>query len=390
MRYLFLEMSTTTPSWIMHVDFETCANIDVAPIPGTPGTVRVTLPSTARKAEDSTCPWMALCSLSSPEDRRKIVCGGDAWYNLMPSNLDGFTWRPNSIPDPGTYSLCIWPCNAHVDSTPLATVTVRIFYPPWKGHFNFDKPNPVTVYADSNGHATVKLPKGVFITDEEATAPWIALMDGKKVCCDGNAWYWLSEDRMRGFEWSWKLIPPAGTYEMVLWRPNEDARGDRLKDCAWRESTIPVHVVVPTWHTSKRRVSVTTEAGYVGEMVDGKRDGRGIQHFAWGAVYDGEWRGDQPNGTGRLLYPEEDVYEGEMRNGALHGKGKMRYVDGSVYIGTWVDGLRDGEGVMNYADGNVYSGTMRKGKEHGKGIMVYPDATFQEGLWEEGKFVCTK
>lgn len=42
-----------------------------------------------------------------------------------------------------------------------------------------------------------------------------------------------------------------------------------------------------------------------------ERDGRGVQIWADGSIYEGYWKNDRANGRGRLIHSDGDVYEGE-------------------------------------------------------------------------------
>ena len=66
-------------------------------------------------------------------------------------------------------------------------------------------------------------------------------------------------------------------------------------------------------------------------------------------------------------------------DGRLHGKGVMTYPDGRLYEGDFKNNQRNGFGVMIYQDGGKYSegsryeGGWRDDKRHGKGVMIYPN-----------------
>jgi hypothetical protein len=61
------------------------------------------------------------------------------------------------------------------------------------------------------------------------------------------------------------------------------------------------------------------------------REGFGVQRFAKGDIFEGEWLIDK-----------------------MHGKGVLVHADGSAYEGIWEHGQKmEGYGVFKYANGNV-------------------------------------
>lgn len=63
---------------------------------------------------------------------------------------------------------------------------------------------------------------------------------------------------------------------------------------------------------------------YEGEMLHGKKHGRGKLLFEDGAFYEGHFEDDQINGTGILFYCEnKPAYDGMWLNGQFHGQGTL-------------------------------------------------------------------
>jgi len=54
-------------------------------------------------------------------------------------------------------------------------------------------------------------------------------------------------------------------------------------------------------------------ANYEGEWCTqtGVKDGRGMQLWVDGSLYEGYWSEDKANGRGRLIHADGDVYDGE-------------------------------------------------------------------------------
>ena len=62
---------------------------------------------------------------------------------------------------------------------------------------------------------------------------------------------------------------------------------------------------------------------YEGNLVDGKRTGKGKFTFSNGDVYEGDWVDDKMTGKGKITNADGDVYEGDFVDGKFNGKGKL-------------------------------------------------------------------
>ena len=87
----------------------------------------------------------------------------------------------------------------------------------------------------------------------------------------------------------------------------------------------------------------------------------------------------------RTIYDNGDIYEGELVNGKRNGKGKMEYTNGDIYEGLFKDDLKAGKGKMIYANGNIYEGFFAKDRPSGKGKLLYKNGNIYEGYFLEGK-----
>ena len=58
---------------------------------------------------------------------------------------------------------------------------------------------------------------------------------------------------------------------------------------------------------------------YRGEIVDSKRNGKGIITYASQRVYEGEWANDKRHGFGYERFSNGNVYEGQYNDGKVHG-----------------------------------------------------------------------
>ena len=76
---------------------------------------------------------------------------------------------------------------------------------------------------------------------------------------------------------------------------------------------------------------------YRGELLEGKKNGKGILECANGDKYSGDFVDDFFNGSGELTFSEKSKYEGAFKDGAMHGKGLLLYSGGDVYEGAFFE-----------------------------------------------------
>ena len=110
---------------------------------------------------------------------------------------------------------------------------------------------------------------------------------------------------------------------------------------------------------------------YVGQVVNGKKDGKGIYYYNEGDIYEGEWRNGKKEGKGIYYLKDGERYEGDFRNSNFEGKGIYYYNSGNKYDGEWRNDQKEGNGIFYYNSGNRYVGEFRYGKKEGKGIKYY-------------------
>jgi hypothetical protein len=85
---------------------------------------------------------------------------------------------------------------------------------------------------------------------------------------------------------------------------------------------------------------------YLGERLEGKRQGFGILQYPAGAEYMGEFKDDLPSGIGIERYADGTTYEGSFLNGERHGMGVYTIATNVAYLGIFRGGRRTGPGVM--------------------------------------------
>mmetsp|Transcript_36575 Transcript_36575/g.26649 ORF Transcript_36575/g.26649 Transcript_36575/m.26649 type:complete len:114 (-) Transcript_36575:797-1138(-) len=63
-----------------------------------------------------------------------------------------------------------------------------------------------------------------------------------------------------------------------------------------------------------------------------------------GDKYSGQFRGNYPDGQGKIITVNADIYDGQFKAGKYHGQGTILFKSGNKYTGQWMMGKRHGEG----------------------------------------------
>ena len=160
------------------------------------------------------------------------------------------------------------------------------------------------------------------------------------------------------------------------------------------------------------RITADDGASYVGQAVDGKRQGLGVLEFKdgdrqageWknnilnglgierlndGLRYEGQWNTGLPAGLGVREKPGSERAEGNFAVGRLEGLGMRRVLSEPTMTqtGEFQGDTLNGLGVETLAKGERYEGTFRAGKRHGYGQLIGPDERARASRWDDGKLV---
>ncbi|KAL4460951.1 hypothetical protein ABPG74_016423 [Tetrahymena malaccensis] len=115
---------------------------------------------------------------------------------------------------------------------------------------------------------------------------------------------------------------------------------------------------------------------------DKVKQGRGIQFFKSGGLYEGYFKNNQKHGKGKLITFEGDVYIGEFQKNMKRGKGVLTYSNQDVYEGEFYQDTCHGNGKMIYAkDQSVYIGGWNKNQRHGKGSIFKENVLVFSGTY---------
>lgn len=152
---------------------------------------------------------------------------------------------------------------------------------------------------------------------------------------------------------------------------------------------------------------------YIGEFVQGNRQGIGTCFWKNGSRFFGEWKLDKPEGVGVFINAQSAKQQGLWKKGKLFeensnlvteklfsvssriqgclagdcigGKGVLM-ANGDIYMGDFKNNLRQGIGICYYFNGTEYKGTWQGDKQHGNGVLTYSDGTIRNGVWSENVY----
>lgn len=150
---------------------------------------------------------------------------------------------------------------------------------------------------------------------------------------------------------------------------------------------------------------------YLGNIVDNKKDGFGIQYFlnsdskyvgqflddyrigfcyfenkSQSYIYKGETKKNLTGLYGIYCnYKKNLNYEGEWFNNRKEGIGIESYYDNSFYMGEFHNGKKNGIGTYYWNDGSIYEGEWNNNLLEGKGIYKFKDGCTCFGEWSDNK-----
>ena len=92
---------------------------------------------------------------------------------------------------------------------------------------------------------------------------------------------------------------------------------------------------------------------YIGQFVNGKREGYGIMYFSSGGKYEGHWKNGLAEGKGIEYYQNGDRFEGDYHEDEEHGQGVYYFKNGDRIMGDYNNGEKVGTHVKLSANGEV-------------------------------------
>ena len=160
---------------------------------------------------------------------------------------------------------------------------------------------------------------------------------------------------------------------------NREIYYDRiLKRILYKDNKLPVtnddvHVTYPNGNS------------YIGNVKNGKREGRGVKTYADGDKYDGEWKNGLFEGRGVYTWADGRKYDGEFKNDKSEGHGVYTCADGNKYDGEYKNDLKEGHGVFTWANGNKYDGEYKNDKKEGHGVFTWANGNKYDGEYKNDK-----
>ena len=122
---------------------------------------------------------------------------------------------------------------------------------------------------------------------------------------------------------------------------------------------------------NKQEIKYANGSRYVGQVFNGKAEGKGIKYHNNGDRYEGEFKNDKYNGRGVYYLNNGNMYKGDFINGKKEGKGKYYFNNGDIYEGDFKNDKFNGKGIDYHNEGDRYEGDFRKGKYDGKGVIYF-------------------
>ncbi|HSD39399.1 MAG TPA: hypothetical protein VLC92_17965 [Rhodocyclaceae bacterium] len=123
-----------------------------------------------------------------------------------------------------------------------------------------------------------------------------------------------------------------------------------------------------------------------GNMVNGKREGKGLFKWANGQSYEGNWRDDMADGEGKFVWANGQIYQGTWVADKPEGRGSIHFANGDQYDGQISNGLPHGKGAKTYASSqDRYEGDFVQGEAHGEGSYRWKSGDLYVGSWQKGK-----
>ena len=126
---------------------------------------------------------------------------------------------------------------------------------------------------------------------------------------------------------------------------------------------------------------------YEGELLNGRRHGKGKYYYKNGDWYEGEFKDNLRHGKGTQHYISGDKYVGDWKYDYKSGKGSYYFINGDQYTGGFGGDHFYGKGKLQYKNGDVYDGEFQAGRLHGEGILCQKNGKKIQGVWANGNLL---
>ena len=122
---------------------------------------------------------------------------------------------------------------------------------------------------------------------------------------------------------------------------------------------------------------------YIGQFVNGKKEGYGNIIYNNGTKYEGYFKNDKHEGFGKLIQPDGEMFVGEWKEGKINGNGIRQHINGDKYIGNYINNIRNGQGHYIFANGDSYEGNWENGAANGFGKFNFKNGNSYEGNFKQ-------
>ena len=136
--------------------------------------------------------------------------------------------------------------------------------------------------------------------------------------------------------------------------------------------------------------STQSQIVYIGQWLNGCREGEGEILFPDGSGFQGEWHAHKKHGNGTETCSNGDSHEGRWKMGVPIFDSNTEWticykLENEKYVGPCDDDYSPhGVGTFKYASGDLYKGSFLNGARHGKGIMYHASGDVEETVWIDG------
>ena len=141
----------------------------------------------------------------------------------------------------------------------------------------------------------------------------------------------------------------------------------------------------PIINMSNRNCHSPSPIRYDGNLINGKKEGKGIYYYPNGCKYEGHFKNDKKEGKGIFYYSNGDRYEGRFKEGNYEGKGIFYFTNGDRYEGNFEKNKYSGKGIYYYHNGDYFDGYWIDDKKTGEGIYYYKNGDKIIGKYYNGK-----
>ncbi|CAD8214259.1 unnamed protein product [Paramecium octaurelia] len=133
----------------------------------------------------------------------------------------------------------------------------------------------------------------------------------------------------------------------------------------------------------KKKLEFSNGAIYQGQVLDGKRHGKGVYTWKDGTKYEGQFQNDQFNGYGVMEFADSSKFKGEWVNGEMEGFGHYIWPNSEEYKGYYKKSKKNGFGVFKYKSGVVYFGDFLDGLNHGDAVLKQLNSKPKISKWQD-------